>query len=43
MYIYIHSVRINEIIGHVHFRRAGTGTKGVLETGNIKIKKHPPE
>ena len=35
-YIYTHSVRINEIRGHVHFRSAGSGTKGVLETGNIK-------
>ena len=40
MYIQIctHSVRINEIRGHVHFRSAGSGTKGVLETGSIKKK-----
>ena len=38
MQICAHSVRINEIRGHVHFRSAGSGTKGVLETGNIKKK-----
>lgn len=36
MQICAHSVRINEIRGHVHFRSAGSGTKGVLETGNIQ-------
>ena len=36
MQICAHSVRINEIRGHVHFRSAGSGTKGVLETGSIK-------
>ena len=36
MQICAHSVRINEIRGHVHFRSAGSGTKGVLEAGNIK-------
>ena len=36
MQICAHSVRINEIRGHVHFRSAGSGTKGVLETANIK-------
>ena len=38
MQICAHSVRINEIRGHVHFRSAGSGTKGVLETGNINEK-----
>ena len=38
MQICAHSVRINEIRGHVHFRSAGSGTKGVLETGSIKKK-----
>ena len=38
MQIYTHSVRINEISGHVNFRSAGSTTKGVLETGNIKKK-----
>ena len=36
MQICAHSVRINEIGAHVHFRSAGSGTKGVLETANIK-------
>jgi hypothetical protein len=29
-----HSVRISGIRGHVHFKRAGRGTKGVLEIGS---------
>jgi hypothetical protein len=36
MQICAHSVRINEILGHVHFRSAGSGTKGILESGYIK-------
>ena len=36
MQICAHSVRINEIRGHVHFRSAGSGRKSVLETANIK-------
>ena len=39
MQICAHSVRINEIRGHVHFRSAGSGTKGVLKTGKKKKKK----
>ena len=38
MQICAHSVGINEIRGHVHFRSAENGTKGVLKTGNIKKK-----
>ena len=38
MQMYSHSVRINKIRGNAHFRSTGSGTKGVLETGNIKKK-----
>ena len=38
MQIYTHSVRLNKIRGRAHFRSAGSVTKGVLQTGNIKKK-----